>query len=568
MDGILPPGWLTGACLAMMPAVLLLAALPGVTATRGAALAARRRVRRAALLALAGAVLGDLAFGLGARLDLVPVRLPLPGFGFDLPLSIAVNGLTMVLATLVSFVVAVIAHYSVRYLDGDPQQARFFRLLAFTAAGFLVAVIAGNLGLFTLAIIATGFSLHRLLAFYGDRPKAVMAAHKKSIFSRTADLLLALATLSVGQGVGSLQFDAIARAAERSGTLPLSLQVAAWLIVGAVILKSAHFPFQGWLIQVMEAPTPVSALMHAGVVYSGAIVALRTSPLLVREPEALLFLGAVGLLTIMIASLVMTTQTAVKSMLAWSTTAQLGFMSLELGLGLFPLALMHLVGHSLYKAHAFLSSGSVTDQLRQVPAGGKEAPGPAAWLAMVILGLCISVAGAWFIGEDPFVGAVPIALVVIVAVAVSQILFKGFQFGGMVERATAVAIATGMGVLYFLLHRLFSGWFAPDLAAALEAGGGPGPGLGFGLAAAATAGFLLLGWLQGPGRARLPGRLQVALYIHLYNGLYVDYWLEQLSHRFWSDKVGVEPRRRNLALESLQSMARNREVLVESGIVR
>ncbi|MGC8530395.1 MAG: proton-conducting transporter membrane subunit, partial [Leptospirillia bacterium] len=166
------------------------------------------------------------------------------------------------------------------------------------------------------------------------------AAHKKSIFSRTADVCLVSASILIGHATGSLQFDTIARFAARAGSLPVSLQIAAWLIVMAVVLKSAHFPFHGWLIQVMEAPTPVSALMHAGVVYSGAIIALRTSPLLVREPGPLLALGVVGLVTVVIASLVMTTQTAVKSMLAWYTAAQLGFMSLELGLGLFALALL------------------------------------------------------------------------------------------------------------------------------------------------------------------------------------------------------------------------------------
>ncbi|HET9113283.1 MAG TPA: proton-conducting transporter membrane subunit [Burkholderiales bacterium] len=556
--------WLTGAALAVMPLGLLIAALPPVQATRHSALITRHRMRWAALFTLWAALLADGTFFLGARADLSLARLPLPGLDFDLPLSIAVNGLTLALATLVAFVIVMIAQYSIQYLDGDPQQARFGRLLGFTAGFFLVMVIAGNLGLFTLGIVATGFSLHKLLKFYGDRPKAIMAAHKKSIFSRTADLCLLAATVLVGQGAGSLQFDALGEVAQRAGGLPPSLQLAVWLIVAAVILKSALFPFQGWLIQVMEAPTPVSALMHAGVVYSGAIVALRTSPLLVQVPNALLFLAAAGLLTVVIASLVMSTQTAVKTMLAWSTVAQLGFMSLELGMSLFPLALLHIVGHSLYKAHAFLSSGSVTDQLRQVPPGGKKIPALVTWMVAVTLGVIIAGGGAWLLGNNPLTDPVWLALVVIVAMALSQLLVKGFSFDAWADRLMALAISVAMGGIYLLLHSLFVWVFAGDVAAPLA-----DKGAGQGLFVYFIAGsFLLLSWLQGPGRMFLPQWLQLALFTHLYNGLYVDYWVEKFSHRFWAEKVGVELPRKNLALESMQSIARNREVLENSGGVR
>ncbi|MEL5849039.1 MAG: proton-conducting transporter membrane subunit [Candidatus Igneacidithiobacillus chanchocoensis] len=556
--------WLSAAALALMPVGLLLTAVPWVQSTRHSALSARHRVRWAALFALVAALVADLAFFLGAQASWVLAEIPLPGLHFALPLSIAVNGLTLALATLVSFVIVMIAQYSVQYLDGDPQQARFSRLLAFTAGFFLIVVVAGNLGLFTLGIIATGFSLHQLLKFYSERPKAIMAAHKKSIFSRSADLCLLGATVLVGQTTGSLQFTDLRSVAEQSANLPMGLQIAAWLIVAAVILKSALFPFQGWLIQVMEAPTPVSALMHAGVVYSGAIVALRCSPLLVRVPDALLFLGAVGLLTVLIASLVMTTQTAIKSVLAWSTAAQLGFMSLELGLGLFPLALLHLLGHSLYKAHAFLSSGSITDQLRQVPAGGKKIPSMGTWSVAVLLGVLIAGGGAWALGENPLADPVWFALVAIVAIALAQLLVKGLGFANWSDRLGALGIAALLGGVYLLLHSLFVWLFGRDLAAPLE-----DTSLGqqvFVYAIAAS--FLLLSWLQGPGRALLPQRLQLALYTHLYNGLYVDYWVEQFSHRFWAEKVGVELPRKNLAVESLESIARNREVLENSGGVQ
>jgi NAD(P)H-quinone oxidoreductase subunit 5 len=457
-----------------------------------------------------------------------------------------------------------IAQYSIEYMDGDSHQARFFRLLAFTGGFFLLVIISGNIGLFTLGIIATGFSLHKLLKFYSERPKAIMAAHKKSIFSRTADLFLVVATVLIGQQVGDLQFGAIRQFVEHAENIPLALQVAAWLIIGAVILKSAHFPFHGWLIQVMEAPTPVSALMHAGIVYSGAIVALRMSFLLVRVPDALLFLGLVGLATVLIASLVMTTQTAIKSMLAWSTVAQLGFMSLELGLGLFPLALLHLAGHSLYKAHAFLSSGSVTDQLRQVSPGGKKPVSMSSWIAAIIFGLIISGGGVWVFAERPLQDPSWFALVIIVAMAVSQILVKGFQFDALSDRFVALATAISMGFTYLILHTLFVWGFTADMTKSMV----PVSTAYLGLVGLTAVGFLLLSWLQGPGRTRLPQKLQLIFFTHLYNGLYVDIWVEQFSHRFWSERVSVVLPRKNLAVESLQSIARNQEVVDGSGGVQ
>jgi NAD(P)H-quinone oxidoreductase subunit 5 len=130
----------------------------------------------------------------------------------------------------------------------------------------------------------------------------------------------------------------------------------------AVILRTALFPVHGWLIQVMEAPTPVSALLHAGVVNLGGYVLIRFAPLLEAAATARWLLVAFGLGTALLAGLVMLTRISIKVRLAWSTVAQMGFMVLECGLGLYTLAALHLIGHSLYKAHAFLSASTVVQQ--------------------------------------------------------------------------------------------------------------------------------------------------------------------------------------------------------------
>src|SRR5690606_5596011 len=116
--------------------------------------------------------------------------------------------------------------------------------------------------------------------------------------------------------------------------------------------------FHGWLIQVMEAPTPVSALLHAGIINLGAFVAIRLAQLFVATPAALTLLLLAGLTSAALAGLVMRTRGSVKGALAWSTCAQMGFVLVEIGLGAFDLALLHIVAHGAYKANAFLASGS------------------------------------------------------------------------------------------------------------------------------------------------------------------------------------------------------------------
>ena len=145
------------------------------------------------------------------------------------------------------------------------------------------------------------------------------------------------------------------------------MNVAGFLLVAGAITKSAQFPFHTWLPQTMETPTPVSALMHAGIVNAGGYLIIRTSPLVSLTPWALTMLAIIGGVTACFAAVVMLTQTSVKKSLAYSTIAQMGFMMLQCGLGAFSAAMLHILAHSLYKAHAFLSSGSVISERLATP---------------------------------------------------------------------------------------------------------------------------------------------------------------------------------------------------------
>ncbi|MFZ5534439.1 MAG: NADH-quinone oxidoreductase subunit L [Pseudomonadota bacterium] len=269
--------------------------------------------------------------------------------------------LGLVLAALVQLLGTVIGAFSARYLQGEPGQRGAIVALAAILTAVHLLLLADHWLVLIGAWAAIGLALQRLLCFYPDRPFARLAAHKKRLADRTADALLLLAAGLAWSEVGSGSLSALWAHITQQGLSP-ALHVGAVALVLAVVLRTALMPVHGWLIQVMEAPTPVSALLHAGVVNLGGFVLIRFAPLLEQAVVARALLLAFGLGTAILAGMVMLTRISIKVRLAWSTVAQMGFMLVECALGLYTLAALHLVGHSLYKAHAFLAaSGAVRD---------------------------------------------------------------------------------------------------------------------------------------------------------------------------------------------------------------
>lgn len=270
--------------------------------------------------------------------------------------SLRLDEVSAVMLVLVSFIGAAVMRFSLNYLGNDEEAPRFFSWLSFTLSAVLLLVSAGHLLLLWVAWVATSLSLHQLLLFYPTRAGAVFSARKKFVISRMGDLcLLAAIVLLQGQystfDVGQL-FAAINAGHTQGLTLPCAL------IAACAALKSAQFPFHGWLPDTMETPTPVSAFMHAGIINAGGFLVIRLSPLFVHAPQVLWALALVGAVTAGFGAVVMLAQPSVKRALAYSTIAQMGFMLLQCGLGAFALATVHIVAHSLYKAHAFLTAGS------------------------------------------------------------------------------------------------------------------------------------------------------------------------------------------------------------------
>ena len=455
----------------------------------------------------------------------------LPGNMGAFSISTYVNSLTVIMLVLVSFVGAIVTRYSRNYLDGDPNQGRFHKWLSLTLGTILALIISGNMLMFWLAWIANSLCLHQLLTFYRERPAAVLAAHKKFIANRISDLSHLTAIFLIGSTLHSLEYaDLLHSMAAMNGPLPLALQWASVLIVLSAVLKSAQFPLHGWLIQVVEAPTPVSALLHAGIVNAGAFLIIRMSPIMSHSEIALGTLSVIGLTTLALASLVMLTQTSIKVSLAWSTTAQMGFMLLECGLGLYSLAMLHLVSHSLYKAHAFLASGSGVDAFRSPtvtsePGGFK--PGRLV-IALAIGGLMAVGVGAAF-GITPQAQPGLMAMASIVAIAMSQLLLQTasvMRNGSFLLRG--LGLSAIVSIAYFALHALFEMALQGSVLPIQDAAGP----FQRALALVVVGIFLSLLMLQQVLKYA-PAALGEGLYMHLYNGLYIDVYITRLLQRVW-----------------------------------
>jgi NAD(P)H-quinone oxidoreductase subunit 5 len=426
---------------------------------------------------------------------------------------------------LVSFVGWVVVRYSEAYLSGDPRQRSYIRGLLTTLAAVAIVVIANNLLLLTLAWMATSLALHGMLTFFGDRPVALAVAHKKFLLARCADVCMLGAVVAFGAAFGTLRIDRIAAQAAAATTLPTGARIGIALIATAALLKCAQLPFHGWLIQVMEAPTPVSALLHAGVVNIGGFVLLRVAPVVDRAVETRTLLVIVGTTTAVIAALVMTTRVSIKVALAWSTCAQMGFMLVQCGLGLWEMALLHLLAHSLYKAHAFLGAGGAVRQTQRNQLVPDRGP---ATIASIVTATSVAVVGtgavalAW--GRLAFTEPLSVTVWVMAGiVALALVPLVRFR-GNHVRRRAGVAVTLGaiaLPVVYLGMHEVF--------ARLVPHGSATPPAL---LVVVGTA-FALLFVVQTFCAVAPAARLPQRLYPWIYGGLFLDEAFTRLAFAVW-----------------------------------
>lgn len=436
------------------------------------------------------------------------------------------DALGLVVASLVSLLGWVIIQFSYRYLAGDRLQPRFIRAMLFTLASVGVLLLSHHLLVIVLAWTGTSIGLHALLTHYPERKAAQIVAHKKFLVSRCAELCLALALYLIYSATGTLHLDALGDYLSAQPTLPASLHLAALLFALAAILKTAQLPLHGWLIQVMEAPTPVSALLHAGVVNMGGFVLIRLAELISLAPAAQLLLVIAGSTTAVLASLVMLTRISIKVRLAWSTCAQMGFMLLEIGLGLYELALLHLVAHSLYKAHAFLSAGHTveTARHRDLFTRGTHTESLAWTLSAALASglLVVASVSLWHLVLPGM--TLPVATLVILALGLAPLLWPG-QTQGAWLLLRGLALVLALTQLYLVWHWLFAAIVPPAgvLSGALTVW----------VVLCFAALYSLQFWLRRYPRGVLANRL----YPWAYNGFYLDETFTRLTFQIWPARL-------------------------------
>ncbi len=446
-------------------------------------------------------------------------------------LSVRLDAVSAIMLILVTFIGWVVVRYVGTYLDGEARQGSFTGWLCLTLASVLLLVTSGNLFQLTLAWIATSLFLHRLLLFYPQRVAAQRAARKKFVTARLGDaaLIAAAGLLMVAYGTSDI---GVILAKARAGLGGGIVVGAAGLLALAAILKSAQFPTHGWLTEVMETPTPVSALLHAGVINAGGFLLIRFADVMLLAPGVLAALVMIGGFTALFGSLVMLTQPAVKTSLAWSTVAQMGFMIFECGLALFPLALLHIVAHSLYKAHSFLASGGAVERVAAIRRPGLVAIPQAgavgrAFLSALVIYVTVGF-GFGFEHKSPQA----IALGAILIFGVAYMLAQGFADTApraLTRRTAVFAVATS--VSYFALQ-MAATWVTAGILPATPTPGALEWGLivlaviSFGLVAIMQAMFPL--WAYHPAAA--------GLRVHLSNGFYANAVFDRLVGG-WSAKT-------------------------------
>ncbi|MFY2861895.1 proton-conducting transporter membrane subunit [Mycobacterium sp. THU-M104] len=419
------------------------------------------------------------------------------------------NRLSAVLLVLVYGVSTVVQGFALRYLARDTRSRWFVAgsgLLTSASAGLMTA---GTLVGLALSWTSAGIALCLLLATYWELPAAREGLRRTATAFLLGDLALWLAVGLLIAKRGSVRLSTLSHnGIEQS---PLLLAAAA-LIVVAALSRSAQIPFQRWLPATLAAPTPVSALLHAGVVNAGGVLLVRLAPIVSGSPVAMALAFGAGLLSMIYGGVIMLTRPDVKGSLVYSTMAQMGFMILTCGLGLSAAAVFHLVGHGFYKATLFLSSGSAIARRRQ-KASRPTAPAltaarqTAIRLAAMLLSASVLYAAANVVRVPDVEHGSAEALLVFTWAAAAAAL-TGWLTRVPSARAALLGVAALLvaAVGYVALMGAVTGFLAPDLpAVTVPAGASPG------LAAVAVAlgGLTLLRQAPPGGRT---GRFQRALY--------------------------------------------------------
>ncbi len=505
--------------------------------------------------------------------------------------SLFVDQLTVLLLLLVTGVSSVVHVYSSRYMIGDPQYNRFFAVIALFTFSMVLLVMSGNLLMLLVSWEVMGICSYLLISHAAQRPSAGRAATKAFLVNAVADVGLSFGIILTFYTFGTLDIQTILAQAE--GMQEHTINILGWmgldlpiypvalipffLFIGAMG-KSAQMPFHVWLPFAMEAPTPVSALIHAAtMVNAGPFLLVRLSPLLVLSPYAMTFIAIIGATTALFAGIVSLTQSDIKKILAYSTISQIGFMIMTCGLGAFVVTIFHLLAHGCYKAFFFLSTGNALRSVEPGHAHGEQEHhasqdmgvlyGGALLLALLPPILLFSGAyeNLWVVTGFPSAAIGFRVIGLITVFVVSLYLFRsvtslfihgpktywpslgqqGLQAHSIRPQFVNGSILTGLLVATLVigvLLTLFWNWFASFLAPALAL-----PGVwfhespvdaGLSLWMVVAIGIAIAGWIYAYVQAQ--SGLQIASSVNRNRRLYVFFWNKGYFDEFY-DAYLVNP---------------------------
>ena len=276
-------------------------------------------------------------------------------------IAFRVDGLTVVMMSVITGVGFLIHLYSVEFMWEDESICRYFAYMNLFVAAMLLLVMADNLLLLYLGWEGVGACSYLLVGFWYREPDNGRAARKAFIVTRVGDTAMALGLFLLFTELGTLDIQPLMAAAndrwQIGDTLPI---LATALLLGGALGKSAQLPLHTWLPDAMAGPTPVSALIHAAtMVTAGVYLIARLYELFLLAPPTLAVIAWIGLLTLLLAAFTALAQKDIKRILAYSTISQIGYMFLALGVGAFASSIFHLVTHAFFKALLFLAAGAV-----------------------------------------------------------------------------------------------------------------------------------------------------------------------------------------------------------------
>lgn len=391
--------------------------------------------------------------------------------------SLRFDGLGKLLSAYILLVSLVVHKYSINYMKDEPGYKRFFVLLDLLTFVLLLLVLSDNTLLLFTSWHLMGVILYLLLTHNYRRSEAVYFGKSALFTHRLADIPLLLAILMLYKLYGTFSISELLKVTQK--TSAEGLWVITLLIVLSALIKSAQIPFHFWLVYSMEGPTPVSALMHAGIVNAGAFLVNRFSFLFPYDQYGLSISFLVGIVTAILGSMLMLMQNDVKKALGYSTVGQMGYMMMEIGVGAFALAVYHMMTHGIFKATLFLSSGGVIHEARKntnIPKDEvydalvkketphKEVPVILSSIITVLVPLLLVLIAHFAFEKDIFKYKAPLILLFFGWVTSAQILLNLFKVGKERPLLTAFAGVVSLFVLlsvYILAGQLLQAWIYP-----------------------------------------------------------------------------------------------------------